>query len=134
MVKGATESGGYKDLLVWQRSMDLAQTVYVATRGWPADERFGLTDQVRRAAVSVPANIAEGHGRGSPREFHHLCSIAKGSHSEVETHLQLAHRLGYLDLDEYESLTPVTTEVARMLRGLMNHLRSTTNGQSSRFS
>ena len=134
MERRAIEAGGYKDLVVWQRSMDLAQMFYEVTREWPADERFGLTDQVRRAAVSIPANIAEGHGRGTPREFHHHCSIAKGSLSEVETHLLLAHRLDYLDQIALDRLTRLTTEVARMLRGFMNHLRSTTNGQSPRSS
>lgn len=119
-----TEGRSYRDLLVWQRGMDLAQGVYETTRTWPREERFGLTDQVRRAAASVPANIAEGHGRLSPRDFLHHCSIARGSLSEVETHLTLAYRLSYINQSAHDLLLAQTTEVARLLHGLIRHLRT----------
>jgi four helix bundle protein len=80
----------FRDLVAWQRAMDLAEGVYHATSTWPRDEVFGLTAQVRRAAVSVMANIAEGHGRTGSREFLHHLSIADGSLSEVEAHLLFA--------------------------------------------
>lgn len=118
-----TEGRSYRDLLVWQRAMDLTLAVYETTRRWPTAERFGLIDQARRAAASVPANIAEGHGRTGHREFLHHCSIANGSLSEVETHLILAHRLAYLDQSTHDHLIAQTTEVARLLHGLMRHLR-----------
>jgi len=116
-------SRSYRDLVVWQRAMDLVEAVYLATRGWPREERFGLTDQVRRAAVSVPANVAEGQGRGSPRDFLHFCKIATGSLHEVETHLLIAQRLGYLDDPACATLLDQTAEIGRVLHGLKNSLR-----------
>ena len=77
----------YQDLTVWQRAMDLVEGVYRVTKDWPKDEQYGLTNQVRRAVVSVPANIAEGQGRTSDREFARFLAIAHGSLYEVETHL-----------------------------------------------
>jgi four helix bundle protein len=83
-------------LVAWQKGVALTVAIYGATREWPSDERFGLASQVRRAAVSVPSNIAEGHGRSGPNEFLHHVSIAYGSLSAVETHLVLAEHLGFL--------------------------------------
>jgi four helix bundle protein len=88
---------GFRDLVAWQRAMDLAEGVYHASATWPREEVFGLTAQARKAAVSVMANIAEGQGRTGPREFMHHLSIADGSLSEVEAHLLFAHRLRFLD-------------------------------------
>src|SRR5689334_7896665 len=89
----------YSDLIVWQKAMDFAELVYAATQSWPRDELYGLTSQVRRAAVSVPSNIAEGQGRLSTKEFIHHISIARGSLLEVETQLLLAQRLGYIQTE-----------------------------------
>lgn len=86
----------YKELLVWQRAMDLVELIYTITRSWPKEEQYGLTSQIRRAVVSVPSNIAEGQGRFSTREFLHHISIANGSLLEVETQVLVAQRLGYL--------------------------------------
>ena len=94
----------FRDLIAWQRAMDLAESIYDATRDWPPEEQFGLTSQVRRAAVSVMANIAEGQGRTGPREFLHHLSIADGSLSEVEAHLLFAHRLRFIDEATLDSL------------------------------
>src|SRR6185369_4825205 len=87
----------YRDLIAWQKAMDLVELVYAATTGFPTDERFGLTSQVRRAVVSIPSNIAEGQARRSQSEFLHFLSIAHGSLREVETQLLIATRLRYLD-------------------------------------
>lgn len=87
----------HHDLKVWQQAMELARAVYMLSRDFPADERFGLTSQVRRAAVSVPSNIAEGYARGSQRELVQFLYIARGSLSELETQLQLADDLGFCD-------------------------------------
>src|SRR6476659_1156091 len=89
----------YQDLVAWQKAMDLVELVYGATRGFPREEVYGLTSQVRRAAVSVPSNIAEGQGRASTKEFLHHLSIARGSLFEVETQVLVAQRLGYLPPD-----------------------------------
>src|SRR6476619_3552207 len=88
---------GYQDLVAWQRAMDLTERVYRLTSTWPKGEVFGLTSQIRRAASSVPANIAEGQGRNGPKEFLHFLGIANGSMREVETYLILAFRLQYCD-------------------------------------
>jgi four helix bundle protein len=103
--------------------MDLVEAVHLATRDWPKEERFGLTDQVRRAVVSVPANVAEGQGRGSRKDFLHFCNIATGSLYEVETHLLIGRRLGYLDEQLCETLLDQAAEIGRVLHGLKKSLR-----------
>jgi four helix bundle protein len=85
----------YKDLVAWQKSMDLVTATYRATAGFPRDELFGLASQLRRAAVSIPSNIAEGQGRLSEKEFRHFLGQARGSLMEVETQLQVAENLGF---------------------------------------
>ena len=102
--------------------MDLVEHVYSSTARFPSDERFGLTAQIRRAAVSVPSNIAEGQGRRSVHEFVHHLSIAHGSLREVETQCLIGARLGYIGEDECESLLAIASEVGRQLNGLMNAL------------
>src|SRR5438046_1772110 len=87
----------YRELIAWQRAMDLVQAVYSVTRRFPADELYGLTNQLRRAAVSVPSNIAEGQGRGVGGEFAHHLRIANASRQEVETQILIAQRLSYVD-------------------------------------
>jgi four helix bundle protein len=114
---------GYRDLIAWQKAMDFVENVYCATRDWPAEELYGLTNQVRRAAVSIPANIAEGQGRHSPKEFQQHISIAKGSLHEVETHLLIAHRLRYINEVVVEGLMRRTAEVSRLLYGLRRSLQ-----------
>jgi four helix bundle protein len=86
----------YRDLRVWQMGMDLAEHCYLVTQGFPQAEVYGLTSQLRRAAVSVPANIAEGYGREYRKEYIHFLRVAQGSLKELETHLILASRIGYL--------------------------------------
>ena len=117
------ETHNHRDLKVWQISMDLVETVYRLSRGWPNHELYGLVSQARRASVSVPANIAEGAGRRSTGEFAHFVGIARGSLAEVETLLVLAGRLGYLDERTLEHLMRDIAEVGRMLTGLMQSLR-----------
>ena len=112
----------YRDLIAWQKSMDLVEEVYLGSRHFPDDERFGLTSQIRRAAVSIPSNIAEGHSR-STADFLRFLSIARGSLSEVETQWQTTQRLGYV-----EKSTPLlqrTEELGRILNGLIRSLKRT---------
>ncbi|MBY0527208.1 MAG: four helix bundle protein [Gemmataceae bacterium] len=112
----------YSDLIVWQKSMDLVVHVYQSTESFPQREVFGLTNQVRRAAVSIPSNIAEGQGRATTKDFVHFLHIARGSLQEVETQVLLAGRLQYLvDQEKVEHLN-ATTEIARILNGLINSL------------
>src|SRR2546421_9778473 len=110
----------YKDLIVWQKAMTLVTEVYKATQQFPKDERYGLTNQIRRAAVSVPSNIAEGQGRLSRGEFRQFLGHAKGSLLELETQLLIAQNLGYLN--EHQTLFEQLSEVARLLNGLLNSL------------
>ena len=108
----------YRDLLVWQKAMDLVEGVYDATLKLPASERFGLVSQLRRAAVSIPSALAEGHARASTREFSHYISIARGSLAEVETQLLLTRRLGFLPVEAVETLLAQCDEQSRLQRGL----------------
>ena len=114
----------FRDLVVWQRAMQLTVAVYRLPRDFPREEQFGLTSQIRRSAVSIPSNIAEGQGRLSPGEFRQFLGMARGSNCEVETQLEIARalKLGNPKLiDEAESLT---TEVRKMLFGMLDSLEA----------
>ena len=112
----------YRQLEVWQFAMELAERCYRVTRSFPKEELFGLTSQIRRAAASVPANIAEGQGREHTKEFLNHLSIARGSLMEVETHLMLSQRVGLLEPSELENLLVLTDRISRMLSGLRKSL------------
>lgn len=117
-------AAGYRQLIAWQKAVDLVEAIYRHTSSWPREEMFGLTSQIRRAAASVPANIAEGRGRNSAKEYAHHLSIAYGSLCEVETYLTIAFRLGYIDAEAHDSFDGRSTEVARVLRGLMKRIQA----------
>jgi len=110
----------YGQLLVWQKAMDLCESLYKATEKMPRDERFGLTSQMRRAAVSIPSNIAEGQGLGSDGNFLHHLHISYGSLRELETQVLLATRMRFLR--DTESLLDQCGEVGRVLNGLMKSI------------
>jgi four helix bundle protein len=118
----------YQDLIVWQKAMDLALRIYIIAQGWPKSELFGLTSQIRRAASSVPANIAEGHGRRSPREFAHFLAIARGSLMETETFLLLALNLQYATPEQARSLFDTIGEVSKMLSTLRTRVSAAATG------
>ena len=127
-----TREQSYRDLIAWQKAMDLVERVYRETASWPADERFGLTSQIRRAVVSVPANIAEGSGRNGTAELRRFLSIAHGSLCEVQTHVEIAERLGFLSRATSEPLLQQGTEISRIINGLIRSLdRSRTSVSSS---
>ena len=107
----------HEELVVWQKAMELVRLVYQATRRFPVDERFALTDQLRRAVVSIPSNIAEGNGRGSNKDYAHFLSIARGSLYETMTQLRIAKDLGYLD--DYSQFEDIAAEVGRMLGAML---------------
>ena len=113
---------GYRDLVVWQKAISLAEATYRLTRGFPSEERFGLTSQARRAAVSIPANIAEGYGRGTRPAYANFIRIAQGSLKELETHLILAERVGFCVAADTEGLLAEADEIGRMLRALVSKL------------
>ncbi|HZR27187.1 MAG TPA: four helix bundle protein [Terriglobales bacterium] len=113
----------YKDLIAWQKAMTFVREIYRATANFPREEVFGLTSQLRRAAVSIPSNIAEGKGRYSPRDFQHFLKQARGSVNEVETQLLLARDLDYLQKDQTAVLLKQCEEIGRILNGLISSLR-----------
>jgi four helix bundle protein len=113
----------YRELEVWRRALDLAQACYSATKCFPKEEMFGLTSQIRRAAASVPANIAEGHGRSHTKEYLNHLGIARGSLMEVETHLILAQRVGLLAESILANLLSQSDRISRMLSGLRASLQ-----------
>jgi len=113
----------YRNYEVWKKSHTLALKVYKATRPFPPEERYGLTSQLRRAAVSMAANIAEGSGRGSDRELGRFLSIAIGSANEAEYYCLLAKDLGLLKLQDHDDLTGALAEVRRMLSALARRVR-----------
>ena len=119
----------YKDLEVWQRAMDLVVECYRVTQNFPKSEVYGLTNQLQRAAVSIPANIAEGQGRQYDSEFIQFLYVASGSLTELETHIQIALRLNYLASDEANHLLDKAGEVGRLLNGLIRFLRSKTQNK-----
>jgi four helix bundle protein len=117
---------GFMDLIGWQKSMDLVEEVYRVSASFTADEQFGLTAQVRRAAVSIPSNVAEGYGRSTKADYIRFIDIAKGSANEVETQLRIAQRLRFVKVQNSERALAMAVEVQRILRGLGDGLRRST--------
>ena len=115
---------GYRDLLVWRKALNWAEAIYEATSHWPRDERFGLISQIRRAAVSVASNIAEGAARRSTGEFMQCLGMSRGSLAEAETQLLLAERLGYLPVSDAAALLGAAEEISRMLVALNISLKA----------
>lgn len=115
---------GYRDLKVWQSAMQLAEETYRLSQSFPKHEIYGLTGQIRRSAISVPSNIAEGHGRNSPKEFQHFLGIALGSLAELETQLLLAVRLGYMEKAESQQALQFADETGKMIKGLQKSLNT----------
>jgi|SRR5215469_7094505 len=116
-------SGTFADLEVWRASMEVVTRIYRLTRHFPKDEMYGLTSQIRRAAVSVPSNIAEGKGRASDRELSQFLCVARGSLFEIQTQLHIAEKLGYVSKEEAESVQRETVRVCQMLNALLRSVR-----------
>jgi len=113
----------YRQLIVWQKAMGLVEAVYKMTTHFPKDEIYGLTAQIRRAAVSIPSNIAEGQGRRTTREFLNFLSVAHGSLKEVETQVMIARRLQFIRQEGESELLELTAEIGRLMSGLANSLK-----------
>ncbi len=109
----------HRDLIVWQKAMELAVSAYRLTTSFPTDERYGMTSQIRRACASIPANIAEGYGRESPGAYAQQLRVAQGSLKEFETHVELAHRVGLLDETLLSRHLKDAEEIGKMLRSLI---------------
>ncbi|MCU4163399.1 four helix bundle protein [Carboxylicivirga caseinilyticus] len=113
----------FRELIVWQKSMDFVTEVYELTSAFPEDEKFGLTNQIRRASVSIPSNIAEGFGRKSDGDFGRFLSIAIGSNYEVQTQLEIAKNVGYLELGDLNRAINELEEIDKMLKGLKSKMK-----------
>jgi len=107
----------FKELKIWQKSIELAKLVYLVLKEFPLEEKYGLTSQIRRSAISIPSNIAEGSGRVSDKEFLHFLSIANASAFELETQLFLAKEFNYMTEENYLNITKLLTEVEKMIYG-----------------
>ena len=118
----------HRDLIAYQKAYQLTLDVYQATRQFPGSELYGMVSQMRRSAVSIPCNIAEGYERGHRKEYVHFLRIARGSCSELETLLSLSKDIGYLGSQEYEMLNGLQDEAARLLRRLITSLSTTSGG------
>ena len=123
----STTFKSYRDLEVWQRSMKLAKRIYQVTQKFPSDERFGLTNQLRRASVSVPSNLAEGHARFGAGEFSRFISISMGSVAEIETQILLSTDLGYLTGELSREILEDLETIGKMLRGLAKSISKRRN-------
>jgi len=116
----------YRDLIAWKKGMGFVSDLYRATQGFPRNELYGLTSQLRRAAVSIPSNIAEGQAHYSAREFHRFLSHARGSLVEIETQIMIAQDLAYLSAEEAERLLLKAAELGRILNGLIASTKAET--------
>ncbi len=112
----------FRELKIWQKSIELTKLVYQILNEFPADEKYGLKSQIRRCAISIPSNIAEGSGRVGDKEFQHFLSIANGSAFELETQLYLAKEFNYITEENYLNITKLLTEVEKMIYGFYQTL------------
>lgn len=119
------EIRSYRDLVVWQRAMSLVEAVYELTGRFPRSEVYGLVPQMRRCAISIPSNIAEGRRRGSRKDYRQFLIIAYGSGAELETQLEIARRLGFGNPPDYNEVSNLLAEVMRMLNRMISGLRVT---------
>ncbi len=117
-----TRIKSYRDLIVWQKGMALARQVYLVTGRFPDDEKFGLISQLRRAAVSVPSNIAEGHARSSRSDYARFLHISRGSLYEIETQIMLSEDFNYLNQNDSSDILTTTSEIGRMLNSLIRKI------------
>ena len=113
----------YKDLIVWQRSIQLVTTVYSLTKTFPSDERFGLVSQLNRAVISIPSNIAEGWGRELSKNYLQFLRISRGSLMEVETMILISKKLGYINEENFKELNKEIEEVGKILQGLIKSVQ-----------
>ena len=123
MNSGQGTVSSHRDLVVWQKAMELVERVYRMTRVFPMEERFALSNQIQRAVVSIPSNIAEGQARQSTAEFRQFISVAMGSRAEVETQTMIGVRLGYVSQAQVAEIMALLEEISKMLHGLHRKLK-----------
>lgn len=114
----------YRDLIVWQKAVELCVLIYRITQEFPKNELYGLTSQLRRCSVSIPSNIAEGFQRGYLKEYIHFLYISFGSGAELETQILVAHKINYLNQEKFDELNSILEEVMKMLNSLINKLEN----------
>jgi len=114
----------FKELKVWQKGIEVVEKVYKATASFPEEERYGLSAQMRRAAVSIPSNIAEGHLRKTTKDFKQFLSIARGSCAELQTQIIIAHKLGFVEQSDFENLSSIMTELSKMLSSFYSKINT----------
>ena len=112
----------FKELKVWQKAMKLVKMIYIQTKTFPKEEQYGLTNQIRRCAVSIPSNIAEGAGRKGDKEFNHFLHISLGSCFEFETQLIISKELDYINQNDFNALESEVIEIQKMIRGLQKSI------------
>lgn len=130
-MKQETQISSYKDLIVWQKSIDLALLVYSLTEDFPKEEIFGLTSQMRRAAISIPSNISEGRNRKTRKDFAQFLHIAHGSLAELETQIIISQQIRKTKDLDYTHILPLITEIGKMLNGMIKKLAPVTNKTES---
>ncbi|MGB7442568.1 MAG: four helix bundle protein [Coleofasciculaceae cyanobacterium] len=118
-----SEVRDFKDLIIWQKGMEIAEKCYFLTQGFPKDELFGMTQQIRRASASIPANIAEGYGRRTPGDYARFLNISQGSINELQTHLLLSSRVGLCTVKEIELIVQNLQEETKMIISLLKKLK-----------
>jgi four helix bundle protein len=123
-VEYKTPVKSYRDLIVWKKSVELVEDVYILTNGFSFSEKFGLTSQMRRSAVSIPSNIAEGWGRKRTGNYVQFLGIASGSLAELTTQVEISYRLGFFDRDQFNVFESKTKEIAKMLFVLIQKLET----------
>ncbi|MGV0107102.1 four helix bundle protein [Nostoc sp. DSM 114167] len=114
----------FKDLIIWQKGMEIAEKCYLLTKNFPRDELFGMIQQIRRASVSIPANIAEGYGRRSPGDYARFLNISQGSINELQTHLILSSRVGLCTVKDIELILQHLQEETKMIISLLKNLKN----------
>jgi len=120
--RGMGEQRAHKNLITWKKSMELVTEIYKLTQQFPKEELFGLTAQIRKSVVSIPSNIAEGLTRKSKKDKVHFLNIADGSLSELDTQIEIALRLGYLDTGHYNKIIEKISEIQRLISGLIRKI------------
>jgi four helix bundle protein len=113
----------YRELIVWQKSMNLVTDIYQSSKSFPNDENYGLTSQLRRSAISIPSNISEGYGRNSLNDYIRFLNISVGSLYEVQTQIEIAFNLKYINKEQFESFYDYTREIERMMSSLIRKLK-----------
>lgn len=119
--------GNYKELLVWQKSVDFVTEIYACTKNFPKEELYTLTSQIRRSSISIPSNIAEGHSRRSTLDYIQFLKIARGSCAELETQLIISKNLNYLSLEDFQKLSETASEISKMLNAIIIKLQTGPN-------